>query len=61
MAALLQLAHEEAYALSINACVPTKETIADLVRKANAEMLSLSSRVSIQEGKTSSAEKTEKS
>jgi large subunit ribosomal protein L10 len=42
---LLQIGHRRAYALSINAAVPTKETIADLLRKANAEMLSLSSRL----------------
>ena len=45
IAALLVVAHREAYALAIGAVIPTKETIADLVRRANAEMLSLSSRV----------------
>jgi hypothetical protein len=42
---LLQIAHREANALSLNAALPTKETIADLIRKAHAEMLSLSSRL----------------
>jgi len=41
----LQIAHQKAFALSLNATVPTKETIADLVRKAHTEMLSLNSAV----------------
>jgi hypothetical protein len=45
MTALLQIAHREAYALAIGAAISTKETIGDLIRKAHAEMLSLSSRV----------------
>ena len=45
MVALLQVAHKEAYALALAAAIPTKETIEDLIRKANAQMLSLSSRV----------------
>jgi hypothetical protein len=51
MVALLQIAHKEAYALSLGAAIPTKETIEDLIRKAHAEMLSLSSRVPTLEGK----------
>jgi large subunit ribosomal protein L10 len=45
MVALLQVAHKEAYALALAAAILTKETIEDLIRKANAQMLSLSSRV----------------
>jgi len=49
---LIQMAHREAaYSLAINAAVPTKETVKDLIRKAYVEMLSLSSRVSIEEEK----------
>jgi large subunit ribosomal protein L10 len=57
MVALLQIAHREAYALAIGATIPTKETVEDLIRKAHAEMLSLSSRMSTVEAKTT----TEKS
>jgi large subunit ribosomal protein L10 len=45
MVTLVQLAHREACALSIGAAIPTKETIEDLLRKANAQMLSLESKV----------------
>lgn len=45
MVTLVQLAHREAYALSVGAAIPTKETIEDLLRKANAQMLSLNSKV----------------
>jgi large subunit ribosomal protein L10 len=45
MIALLQVAHKEAYALALAAAIPTKETIEDLIRKANAQMLSLSSKL----------------
>ena len=45
MVALLQAAHQKAFALSLNAAVPTKETIGDLIRKANAEMTSLNSAI----------------
>jgi large subunit ribosomal protein L10 len=45
MVALLQIAHREAYALALAAAIPTRDTIEDLIRKANAQMLSLSSRV----------------
>ncbi len=45
MVALVQLAHRETYALSVGAAIPTKETIEDLLRKANAQMLSLNSKV----------------
>jgi hypothetical protein len=43
--ALIQVANKEAYALAIGAAIPMKETIEDLIRKAHAEMLGLSSRV----------------
>jgi hypothetical protein len=39
---LLQMAHQKAVALAVGAAIPTKETIGDLIRKANAEMTSLS-------------------
>jgi len=57
---LLQIAHAKAYALSINAGIPTKETVADLIRKAHAEMLSLSSRLSTVEGKNVATETSQK-
>ena len=43
MPLLLQSAHQEAYRLALNANVPTADTIVDLIRRANAEMLSLNS------------------
>jgi hypothetical protein len=61
MITLLQIAHREAYSLSVNATVPTKETIGDLIRKANMEMLSLSRRMPTLDEKTTQAEKAEKS
>jgi len=42
---LLSLAHQKAVALSVSAAVPTKETIGDIIRKANAEMDSLNKAV----------------
>jgi large subunit ribosomal protein L10 len=42
---LLQRAHQKSVALSVSAVVPTKETIGDIIRKANAEMTSLNSAV----------------
>jgi large subunit ribosomal protein L10 len=39
--ALLQTAHQKAVALSVSAGIVTKETIGDLIRKANSEMESL--------------------
>jgi hypothetical protein len=45
----------------VNATVPTKETIGDLIRKANMEMLSLSRRMPTLDEKTTQAEKAEKS
>ena len=39
--ALLQTAHQKAVALSVSAGIVTKDTIADLIRKANSEMESL--------------------
>jgi len=38
---LLQIVHRESFALAMNASVPTSDTVAELLRKANAEMLSL--------------------
>jgi large subunit ribosomal protein L10 len=61
MAALLQIAHREAYALAMIAEIPNRETIEDLIRKAHAEMLSLSSRLPSLEEKTVPSEKSEKS
>jgi hypothetical protein len=40
---LLQSAHQKAIALAVGAAIPTKDTIGDLIRKANAEMKSLNS------------------
>ena len=38
---LLQIAHQNAYALSMNAAIPDEETILDLIRKAQNQMLNL--------------------
>jgi large subunit ribosomal protein L10 len=38
---LLQQAHQDAYRLSVNENIHTKETIVDILRKANMQMLSL--------------------
>jgi large subunit ribosomal protein L10 len=58
---LLQIAHQKTHALAVNATIVTKETAMDLVRKANMEMLSLSSRLPTIEEKAVSTEKSEKS
>ena len=42
---LLQMAHQRAYQLALHAGVFTPSTVADLVRKAHTEMLSLSERL----------------
>jgi large subunit ribosomal protein L10 len=42
---ILQTAHQKAYGLALNAVVPIKDAIADLIRKAHMEMLSLNSSV----------------
>jgi large subunit ribosomal protein L10 len=42
---ILQDAHQKAYGLALNAAVPIKDAIADLIRKAHMEMLSLNSSV----------------
>ncbi|MCW4010138.1 MAG: 50S ribosomal protein L10 [Candidatus Bathyarchaeota archaeon] len=42
---LLQVAHQKATALSVSAGIVTKDTIADLIRRANAEMASLNNAV----------------
>jgi hypothetical protein len=39
------MAHQKAVALAVGAAIPTKETIGDLIRKANMEMTSLSGAV----------------
>jgi hypothetical protein len=38
---LLSVAHQKAAALSVSAGIVTKDTVADFIRKANAEMESL--------------------
>ena len=43
--ALLQTAHKKAFILALNAALPAKEIMADLIRKANIEMLNLSNLV----------------
>jgi len=60
MSMLLQSAHQEAYRVALNASVPTADTIVDLIRKANAEMLSLSSRMPKVEEKTAPSGMVEK-
>jgi hypothetical protein len=47
--------------LSLNAAVPTKETIVDLIRMAHLEMLSLSSRLPTLEEKATPIEKPKES
>ena len=42
---LLQVAHQKATALSVSAGIVTKDTVADLIRRATAEMTSLNSAV----------------
>ncbi len=42
---LLQLVRRESFALAMNASVPTSDTVTELLRKANAEMLSLRSKL----------------
>jgi len=42
---LLQMAHQRAYQLALHAGVFTPSTVADLIRKAHTEMLSLSGRL----------------
>jgi len=42
---LLQIVSRESFALAMNASVPTSDTVAELLRKANAEMLSLRSKL----------------
>jgi hypothetical protein len=42
---LLQMAHQKAVALAVSAAIPTKDTIGELIRKANAQMTSLSGAV----------------
>jgi len=40
-------AYHEAYLLALNAGIPTRDTIADLIRRAHSEMLSLSTRLAM--------------
>jgi large subunit ribosomal protein L10 len=42
---LLRIAYQEAYVLAINAAISTKETIKDLIRKAHAQISSLTNRL----------------
>jgi len=42
---LLQIVGQESFALAMNASVPTSETVAEFLKKANAEMLSLRSKL----------------
>jgi hypothetical protein len=60
MEMLVQIAHQEAYTLAINAAIPNKETIKDLIREAYTEMLSLSSSLPSLEEKAASSEEVEK-
>ena len=58
---LIHFAHQNAYNLAINASVPNRETIVDLIRKANMEMISLSSRLPKMSEKTEPTASTQKS
>jgi len=42
---LLQIVSQESFALAMNANVPTSDTVTELLKKANAEMLSLRSKL----------------
>ncbi len=42
---LLQIVSQESFALAMNAGVPTSDTVTELLRKANTEMLSLRSKL----------------
>jgi len=58
MTFLLQTAHRRAYSLALESGVFTHETIADLLRKAHMEMLSLNERLKkVEEKPTESAQK----
>ncbi len=46
---LVQVAHQQSYALAISATIPTRETIECLIQKAEAEMRSLSGKISNQQ------------
>ena len=52
---LLRLAHQRAYSLALNAGILNKDTVADLIRKANMEMLSLSEKLDEMEKKSASS------
>jgi len=57
---LIQFAHRNAYNLAFNAGISNRETIADLIRKANMEMISLSSRLPKMNEKTEPKESVQK-
>ncbi|KON33667.1 hypothetical protein AC477_01280, partial [miscellaneous Crenarchaeota group-1 archaeon SG8-32-1] len=48
---LIKLAHRNAYSLALNAGVINKETVKDLIRKANMEMQSLREKLDAAEKK----------
>jgi len=52
---LLRRGHQEAYSLALNAGVMTKDTIADLIRKASVEMLGLNEKLDEAEKKNGSS------
>jgi hypothetical protein len=51
---MLQTAHRKAFSLALNAGVPTKETVGDLLRKAHSEGLSLNAKLPKTEEKAES-------
>jgi large subunit ribosomal protein L10 len=57
---LLRMGQQEAYGLAINADILTPDTIADLVRKAHTEMLSLKARLDELEEKSESESSVQK-
>jgi large subunit ribosomal protein L10 len=57
---LLRIGQQEAYSLTLNAGVLTKDTISDLLRKAHMEMVSLSARLDEVEGKNASEKQVQK-
>jgi large subunit ribosomal protein L10 len=57
---LLRIGQQEAYSLTLNAGVLTKDTISDLLRKAHMEMVSLSARLDEVEGNHASESPVQK-
>ncbi len=57
---LLRMGQQEAYSLALNAGIITSDTVADLIRKAHTEMLSLSARLAEVDEKSASESSVQK-